>query len=242
MSHNLIELMSNLSGRAGEIKTKLHQASLEKTAQASGHAAYFSGQMDAIGQAFGPICEKIVEQEDGYILHLTKQQAEFLPDHLISTIGLIADGLATRVNEHSSNLRVNTRIDDLISSYSSDDFPVTIREMLSKGKTEELKEVISEALKKSALRDLDRLMDQVASIAVERAMLDFLAAPVLSQFHDIVEIGIGNHQKRSTTAASEPNGLGKDFAGAKVYHPNFRNPRHPVNARVDVVPVEILAK
>lgn len=213
MSH-LIEQIAKLSDQVGEIKTKMLQASTEKYADSSAPNA-FMAEMEAISAALGPICKAILPDGDGFTLHMSAAHATFLTSHLISTMGLIAAGLETRLDEHTSNVRVNKAIDGIISTYSGDDFPVTVQEMLSKGKSDELKDVIKDSLaKKLAANDLDTFLDRVATVVVERAQLDFRAAPVISLFHDIVVQGIGEHKKRSATLANPP--LTKEMIGANV--------------------------
>lgn len=215
MSH-LIEQIAKLSDQVGEIKTRMLQASLDKNADSSAHNSVFMAEMEAISAALGPICKSITPDGDGYTLHMSAAQAKFLTSHLISTMSLIAVGLETRLDEHASNVRVNNAIDGVISTYSGEDFPVTVQEMLSKGKPDELKAVIKDSLaNKLTSSDLDTFLDRVASIVVERAQLDFRAAPVISLFHDIVVQGIGEHKKRSAAPAqSQP--LDKEMTSGNV--------------------------
>lgn len=215
MSH-LIEQISKLSGQVAEIKTRMLQARLDKTADSNAYNSVFMAEMEAISAALGPICKAITPDDDGYTLHMSADHAKFLTSHLISTMGLIAADMETRLDEHTSNVRVNKAIDGIISTYSGEDFPVTVQEMLSKGKPDELKDVIKESLaNKLASSDLHTFLDRVATVVVERAQLDFRAAPVISLCHDIVVQGIGEHKKRFA-APVQPQPLDKKLISGNV--------------------------
>jgi hypothetical protein len=202
----------------------------------------FKADLAAINQAFGsPICEGVAVEGESITMSMNPAQAKFLMNHLTTTLSLIGTGLKARLEDHTSNVRANQIIDSMVAEYSEDDHPVTLRDMLAKGRDEEMRGILSAVMMKAATSNLQKFCDSAAELAIDRARMDFQTTPVISLLHDVVEIGIAAHQKRSEEAENQP--AEKELIGENIIRlVDFKKPRQSTASAVRPAAQETAAK
>ncbi|MBI6883034.1 hypothetical protein [Pseudomonas putida] len=238
MSHPEI-FISNLIDTLNQIQDEIVARDDQPPANQVAHQDLIFAEMAALERAIGPIFSSLVFENDQYQATMTKSQASFLSSHLCSTLMLITAGLKTRLSDHQINRKTDEAIDNLISQYGPEDYPATVKEMLAKGRTDELKTILVESLKSAAALDAERVFTQIADLAIARSSATSDTSHVLSMFKDVVEVGIGGRKTEEIVASTGPE---KSLIGPNVIQVNFGGSRSSASPKSRQKPAEILAK
>jgi hypothetical protein len=208
----------------------MHDPALQSNYRTSCEIEAFKADVAAINQAFGaPICEGVAVEGDSVTMTMTPAQAKFLTNYLTTTVSLMGMGLKVRLEDHASNVRANQVIDTMVAQYSGDDYPATIRDMLAKGMVDEMQGIVADAMIKAASANLPKFCAAAAELALDRARMDFQTTPVISLFHDVVEIGIGTHQERAEAELeAAKQSLDIESGGENIIHYDFSKPKATV--------------
>lgn len=240
MSHQ-IELITQLAERLDKIYEEIFADDGQPKADPSAHKDMIFSEITALERAIGPIFASLTYEDEVFQASLSKSQASFLTNHLTNTMMLITAGLKTRLKDHKLNKTTDGAIDALISLYGgSDDYPVTVKDMLAKGKVDELKEILAQSLKNAAKFDADKVFTQIAELAISRSSATAETTHVISLFHDVVEVGIGGHQKMAASSSKAP--VEKTLIGKNVIQVNFGSSRVPAKEIKAKPEFETLAK